>query len=128
MPNKRNHHAAFVALFILYMGLVTYLCFGHPTTVFKIPKTLWGLPFDKCVHFLMFFPYPFLAQEAFYRRNKWRSMVLVILTGLVLCFTMELLQDRITTYRTTDPWDLSVNVASITIASIITAIINLFRK
>lgn len=128
MSNKRGRHAISIVLFIIYIGCVTYLCFGQPPKSVHIPKELWGLPFDKCVHFLMFFPYPLLAHEAFYFKNKWRSLVLAILTGLVLCFAMELLQDKITTYRTTDPWDLSINVASVTISSIITSILTLFRK
>lgn len=129
MSGKASHRATAVALFILYLGFLTYLCFGHPTTIFKtIPKELWGLPFDKCVHFIMFFPYPFMAQEAFVRKNKWRAMVLTILSALLFCFSFELLQGRLTTWRTTDPWDLSINVASVTAGSIIVAIINLFRK
>ena len=128
MPRNNGHHAAYVALFILYIGLVAYLCFGHPYRFVTIPKTLWGLPFDKCVHFILFFPYPLLAHKAFYTKNKWRSLVLAVLTGMVLCFTMELLQDKLTTYRTTDPVDLLVNVASVTISSIITSVIALFRK
>jgi len=129
MSRKASHRATAVALFILYLGALSYLCFGHPTAILKtIPRELWGLPFDKCVHFIMFFPYPFLAQEAFYRKNKWRSMVLTILTALAFCFAFELLQDKLTTYRSTDPWDLSINVASVTVGSIIVSIINLFRK
>ena len=125
---KRVHHVIAILLFIIYIGFVTYLCFGHPPKSVHLPHELWGLPFDKCVHFLMFFPYPLLAHDAFYFKNKWRALVFAILTGLVLCFTMELLQDKITTYRTTDPWDLSINVASVTISSIITAVLALFRK
>lgn len=129
MSKSASHRATAVALFILYLGFLTYLCFGQPTRIFKtIPTELWGLPFDKCVHFIMFFPYPFLAQEAFYRKNKWRSMVLTIISALVFCFAFELLQDKLTTWRSTDPWDLSINVASVTVGSIIVAIINLFRK
>lgn len=129
MSRKTSHHIASIALFILYLCVLAYLCFGHPDHLLrKIPRTLWGLPFDKCVHFIMFFPFPFLSHEAFYWKNKWRAMVLSILCALAFCFAFELLQDKITTYRSTDPWDLSINVASVTIGSIIVAFINLFRK
>lgn len=129
MSRKASHRATAWVLFIIYLGLLAYLCFGQPTELFrKIPATLWGLPFDKCVHFIMFFPFPFLSHEAFYYRNKWRAQVLSIICALVFCFAFELLQSKLTSYRITDPWDLSVNVASVTVGTIIVAIINLFRK
>lgn len=128
MSKSVNRHITSIALFIIYMGAVAYICFGHPTAVIKVPRELWGIPFDKIVHFAIFFPYPFLAQEAFYFRDKWRSLVIAILTGLIFCFTFELLQEKITTYRTTDPWDLSINVAALTLGSFIVCIFNFFRK
>ena len=76
----------------------------------------------------MFFPYPFFAQAAFYFKNRWRSLVFVIITGIIFCFAFELLQDKITTYRTTDPWDLFYNVAAVTVGSTIIALVTLFRK
>ena len=128
MSKNTSGHITSIAVFIIYLGVLSYLCFGHPTAFFKVPRTLWGIPIDRCIHFAMFFPYPFFAQAAFYFRNRWRSLVLVILTGMIFCFTFELLQDKITTWRTSDPWDLSFNVAAVTIGSMIIAFFNLFRK
>ena len=136
MSKSASRHITFIALFIIYLGVVAYLCFGHPAAFIKIPRTItllkWTVPTDKFIHFLMFFPYPFLAQEAFYFNNKWRSLVFVILTALAFCFTFELLQDEITKNlpyrRTSDPWDLSVNIAAVSIGSLIVSIYNLFRK
>ncbi|MBR5055719.1 MAG: hypothetical protein IKX03_00830 [Bacteroidales bacterium] len=136
MSKSASRHITFIALFIIYLGIVAYLCFGHPTAFFKIPRTItllkWTVPTDKFIRFLMFFPYPFLAQAAFYFKNRWRSLVFVILTGLAFCFTFELLQDVITQNlpykRTSDPWDLSINVAAVSIGSLIVSIYSLFRK
>ncbi len=128
MSRNTSAHITSIAVFILYMGFLAYLCFGHPTAFFKVPRTLWGIPIDKVIHFAMFFPYPFFAQAAFFFKNRWRSLVFVIITGIIFCYTFELLQDKITTYRTSDPWDLSANIAAVTIGSTIIAIVTLFRK
>ena len=128
MSKNASAHITSVAVFILYLGVLVYLCFGHPTAFFKVPHSLWGIPIDKVIHFLMFFPYPFFAQAAFYFKNRWRSLVFVIITGIIFCFAFELLQDKITTYRTTDPWDLFYNVAAVTVGSTIIALVTLFRK
>ncbi|MBO4571946.1 MAG: hypothetical protein J5699_08485 [Bacteroidales bacterium] len=128
MSRNASGHITSIAVFILYMGVLAYLCFGHPTAFFKVPRTLWGIAIDKVIHFAMFFPYPFFAQAAFFFKNRWRSLVFVIITGIIFCFTFELLQDKITTYRTSDPWDLSANITAVTIGSAIIAIVTLFRK
>ena len=128
MSKNASAHITSVAVFILYLGVLVYLCFGHPTAFFKVPRSLWGIPIDKVIHFLMFFPYPFFAQAAFYFKNRWRSLVFVIITGIIFCFAFELLQDKITTYRTTDSWDLFYNVAAVTAGSSIIALFTLFRK
>ena len=117
-----------VAVFILYLGALVYLCFGNPAAVFDVPRSLWGIPIDKVIHFLMFFPYPFFAQAAFYFKNRWRSLVFVIITGIIFCFAFELLQDKITTYRTSDSWDLFYNVAAVTAGSSIIALFTFFKK
>ena len=128
MSKNTSSRITWIAVFILYLGTLAYLCFGHPTTFFKVPRYIWGIATDKIIHFAMFFPYPFFAQAAFCFKNRWRSLVFVILTGIIFCYTFELLQDKITTWRSTDPWDLSVNIASVSVGSLIIAIVNLFRK
>lgn len=115
-------------LFIMYLGCVSFLYYGNITTKSTIPESMFGFQTDKIAHFLMFLPYPFLAHGSFRGKRKWRNLVFVIISGIVLAYCFELTQERIATYRTTDPWDLVANMAALTFGSFIVAIIDLFRK
>ena len=42
-------------LFAMYLVAVAVLCFGKFDSSQDVPKSLWGIPTDKVVHFLMFF-------------------------------------------------------------------------
>ena len=52
-------------LFAVYLAAVAFLCFGQFSSSQDVPMDLWGIPTDKVVHFLMFFPFPLLACLAF---------------------------------------------------------------
>ena len=116
---KNRFRILYLILFIAYIGAVFYLCFGYFEPDMKVPRKLFGIRTDKVVHFLMFFPYVFLAQGAFCRKNPWKCLVFVIITGILTAFSMEMLQSELTTYRSTDPWDLSINLSAITLSSVI---------
>lgn len=119
----------FIVLFVLYMGALIYLYFGKFPSFLKLPRTIMDIPSDKVGHFLMFLPYPFLAHgSSFTGKRKWRDLLFVHLSGIAIAFTFELLQSTLASYRTTDPWDLVANIASITIATLILAVIDLFKK
>lgn len=126
---KSAWRKVFVVLFVLYMGVLIYLYFGKFPSFIKLPRTIMNIPSDKVGHFLMFLPYPFLAHgSSFTGKRKWRDLLFVHLSGIVIAFTFELLQSTLASYRTTDPWDLVANVASITIATLLLAVIDLFKK
>ena len=111
------------------MGVLIYLYFGKFPPFLKLPRTILDIPSDKVGHFLMFLPYPFLAHgSSFTGKRKWRDLLFVHLSGIAIAFVFELLQSTLSTWRTTDPWDLVANVASITLATLILAIIDLFKK
>ena len=126
---KSAWRKVFVVLFVLYMGVLIYLYFGKFPSFIKLPRTIMNIPSDKVGHFLMFLPYPFLAHgSSFTGKRKWRDLLFVHLSGIVIAFTFELLQSTLASYRTTDPWDLVANVASISLATLILAVIDLFKK
>ena len=126
---KSAWRKVFVVLFVFYMGVLIYLYFGKFPSFIKLPRTIMNIPSDKVGHFLMFLPYPFLAHgSSFTGKRKWRDLLFVHLSGIVIAFTFELLQSTLASYRTTDPWDLVANVASITIATLLLAVIDLFKK
>ena len=126
---KSTWRRVFIVLFVLYMGVLIYLYFGKFPSFLKLPRTILDIPSDKVGHFLMFLPYPFLAHgSSFTGKRKWRDLLFVHLSGIVIAFVFELLQSTLASYRTTDPWDLVANVASISIATLILAIIDLFKK
>ena len=48
-------------VFAVYILAVLVLCFGKFESTEDVPMDLWGIPTDKVVHFLMFFPFPLQA-------------------------------------------------------------------
>ncbi len=126
---KSTWRRVFLVLFVLYMGVLIYLYFGKFPSFLKLPRTILDIPSDKVGHFLMFLPYPFLAHgSSFTGKRKWRDLLFVHLSGIVIAFVFELLQSTLVSYRTTDPWDLVANIASISLATLILSIVDLFKK
>jgi VanZ family protein len=132
MSAKKKQHSwrrVFVVMFVLYMGVLIYLYFGKMPSFLKLPRTILDIPSDKVGHFLMFLPYPFLAHgSSFTGKRKWRDLLFVHLSGILIAFVFELLQSTLAVHRTTDPWDLVANVASLTLATLILSVIDLFKK
>ena len=119
-------------LFGLYLVAVAVLCFAHFPESEDAPKALWGIPMDKVVHFLMFFPLPVLAYLAFdrYRGKRWASVLWTAATLLCGCayaaFT-ELVQSRLP-YRSGDPADFRADAFSLLLSSILVLILILVQK
>ena len=75
----------FRILLVLYLCAVAWLCFGHFSNIPNIKMSYWGIPTDKIVHFLMFFPFPLLAFGGFdkYTTKPWHSFLFVaVLFGI----------------------------------------------
>ena len=127
MGNSR-HRGIYLVLFILYIGAVSWLCFGRFESDMDIPRRIFGIETDKIVHFAIFFPYVFLAHGAFFRKNYWKTFTLAVIAATVTAFAMELLQGAVTSHRYTDPWDLVINISAITAASLILAVAALLKR
>ena len=57
-------------MLVLYLGAVAYLCFASQDGLPKLNEWKFPIPADKCVHFLMFLPWPILSCLAFMPSHK----------------------------------------------------------
>ena len=117
-----------ILLFLAYLALVAWLCFGNFKPSPDIPRSVWGIPIDKCIHFLMFLPFPILGTLAFDFRSWWRALAVSMLMANVVAFLFERLQSVLTSYRITDAKDLNANLLGITLGLLITIVIGLLAK
>lgn len=125
---KRNILALF--LFIIYLGAVVYCCFGHFSDLPEIGQdTFLGIPMDKIVHFLMFFPFPVLCFIAFSGRTDkpWKSVLAVSAVFLVGCLIAAATEvgQSFTDYRSGDILDFAADAVSLAISSAIVLFIDL---
>ena len=114
-----------IVLFLVYVAAVAWLCFGTFKPDPSIPRTIFNIPTDKVVHFLMFLPFPILGTIAFDFRSWWRALSIMTILANLAAFTFEQLQSRITTVRVTDPTDLNANFLGISLGLLIAIIIGL---
>lgn len=110
-----------LSVFIVYFLAVLYLCFGHISTDENLPVEMFGIPFDKVVHFCMFLPFPVFGTLAFAGKKPWRALSFSIILGVVAATSIELLQSVLTEYRGTDIWDLVANLTAIVTGSLLTS-------
>lgn len=119
---ERKYRILFRILFGVYVATVLFLCFARFDSAPDVPRSLFGIPTDKVVHFCMFFPFPFLAFLAFDSLTEtfWSSLFWALgafAAGAVLAGMTELVQAR-TTYRSGDPMDFLADIIALGIASI----------
>jgi hypothetical protein len=120
-------------VFVLYLIAVAWLCFGHFESTPDVPRGFFGIPIDKIVHFIMFFPYPVLAYFAFNRFTaKWWTSLLCILatfvSGALIAAGTEIGQARLTTYRSGDPNDWKADILAIGVSCVVVVILYLFKQ
>lgn len=121
-------------LFLAYIGLVAYLCFGQFNNIPEIARKFrfLGIEQDKLVHFCMFFPFPILCYYAFGKTFKSFGgalgfTLIVFLLGCALGAATEIGQGM-TTYRSADPKDFFADGLSLAVSSVISFIICLIHK
>ena len=125
---KSGYRVLRIVVFLVYVAAVAWLCFGTFKPVPSIPRSIFGIPTDKVVHFLMFLPFPLLGTIAFDFRSWWRTLALTTLLANIIAFSFEQLQSRITSIRITDPTDLNANFLGITLGLAIAILIGLLAK
>ena len=119
-------------LFVVYLAAVAFLCFGKFSGTKEVPMELWGIPTDKIVHFLMFFPFPYLACLAFggSLRKPWQAIlwtVIAFLPGCAYAAGTEWIQTKLP-YRSGDPADFHADALALLICSVIVLILFLVKK
>ena len=125
----KKHNLIFLILLLVYLGLVAWLCFGHFEGLPKIQKDLFGIPFDKVVHFLMFLPFPFLSFKAFdyLTKKSWQAilaLLVIFVIGCGIAAATEIGQSH-TAYRSGDPNDFLADILALGIATVVTFAISL---
>lgn len=111
-------------LLIVYLGAVAYCCFGHFNDLPEISsESFLGIPTDKIVHFLMFFPFPILCHLTFSghggsTRHTIISVAVIFITGGILAAATEIGQS-FTNYRSGDILDFAADALSLAISSIV---------
>ena len=119
-------------LFGVYLAAVAFLCFGRFSSSQDVPMDLWGIPMDKVVHFLMFFPFPLLACPAFggYRGTPGQAVLKTaagFLAGCAFAAGTEWIQTRLP-YRSGDPVDFQADALALLLSSIIVLLLVLVKK
>ena len=127
-----KNNLIFKILLILHLATVAWLCFGHFDNVSDVPKAFWGIPTDKIVHFLMFFPFPVLCYLAFDRfTTKWWHSLLfaggVFLTGCLIAAATEIGQGQ-TSYRSGDITDFCADGLALLLSSLAVLVIDLWKQ
>lgn len=117
--------------FAVYILAVLVLCFGQFSSSDDVPTELWGIPMDKFVHFLMFFPFPLLAYLAFNRYREQRGAavpwaVVALACGCAFAAFTELVQARLS-YRSGDPADFKADALALLAGSVIILIVILAK-
>ena len=120
-------------LFFVYLAAVLYLCFGKFENTPNVPWSILGIPSDKLVHFCMFFPFPILAFLAFDKYTETPKTTFLFsgitwVLGLLLALGTEWGQAHLTTWRSGDPLDLTADVLSITLSTILVIIWDLSKQ
>ena len=111
--SKPNYRVLCIVFFCLYMAGLAWVYFSSGEVSFELPKSLFGISFDKAVHYSLFLPFPILFTLALNFKSWWRTLSFSTLLAVAIAFTFETLQSRITATRVTDPADLNANVLGI---------------
>jgi VanZ family protein len=130
---KQNHTRAIIfrILTILYVVAVAWLCFANLSKVSQMPRTLFGLPIDKVVHFLMFFPFPILAFLAYdhLTQTPWQALAALIsicAIGGIFAGLTEIIQGQLS-YRTKDINDFGADCLAIGLSGLLVFVIDVLK-
>ncbi len=130
MEIKKKH--IWFLLLCIYVTAVAVLCFMKPEGLPKVSPDFLGIPIDKVVHFMMFFPFPFVAYEAFKPRSTKKSAHIAVLLvmygiGLALAIGTEHVQGQLG-YRSEDIKDFYSDSLGISCSAVLTMIYILIKK
>ena len=113
-----------LCLFCIYIIAVVLLCVIHTSSIPELPKTIFGIPFDKIAHFIMFLPFVILSYSSFAPEGKGTGRKLAVLAiflllGCIFAFSTEKLQ-AMTAYRSYEIMDLAADATGLVCGTLIT--------
>ena len=110
-------------LFCIYIIAVITLCLIHTDSMPELPKSLFGIPIDKIVHFIMFLPFMILGYSTFnpvdksiYR--KFAVLMILSILGCAFALATERLQGM-TSYRSYELMDIATDCSAIAAGTLI---------
>lgn len=105
---------------LFYVALVLFCCLYKfsSTPNMDLGKFFLGIRLDRYAHFIMFFPYPFIAWLLFkYNRaigiKRKYIFAAILISGLFFASLTEASQELLTSYRDSDPFDFIANITGI---------------
>ena len=121
-PNTTRSIIAKIVM-LLYVVAVAYLCFANFHKLPDVPRTLFGIPMDKIVHFCMFFPFPILAFFAYDKLTEtpWQALAALLCIcafGGIFAGLTEIVQGMLP-YRSQDIQDYGADLLSIGISGLL---------
>ena len=126
----KTKHISMIIL-CAYVAAVALMCFMKTDHAPAVEFSLFGIPSDKVVHFIMFLPLPILAYSAFLPSGKgfWKDLAIfavALLAGTGFAAGTERLQSMVE-YRSGDIMDFAADMAGMACGGILT-IIHMYRK
>ena len=115
-------------MLVVYLAAVAYICFAGQGSLPSFDYWPFSIPADKCVHFLMFRPWPILACLAFMPGHSMVPVLLLMtLVGLALAGTTEWVQGLLP-YRSKDVWDFIADCLGLLAGALLFAAFYLFLQ
>ncbi len=129
---KLNWKLIWTAMLFIYIAAVAHLCFMRPENLPQVSPDIFGIPLDKVVHFLMFFPFPIMAYMSFrpLKRNRFIHLAVLFVmyaVGVGLAIGTEHIQGQLG-YRSEDIHDIYADFSGITLSALLTAVYILSKK
>lgn len=119
-------------LTVLYLGTLAVLCFANFNNVQEVQHTLWGIPADKIVHFLMFMPFPVLAFWSLTMKRlslpkTFLAFAVIFAVGCLIAWGTEYVQGLLP-YRQMDSEDFRADRIGLACGTLIAFVVLAFSR
>lgn len=120
-----NPGAVWKVVLVLYLIALGYLCFSSGESLPKQPGFLNFEGSDKLIHFIMFFPFPFLvclSGGKGLHRPSLKGLLSILAFGLALGAVTELIQGMLP-YRGRDIRDFAADIMAVATGCLILGVL-----
>ena len=123
MRKNRTRAILFRIAMLIYIAAVAYFCFANFDKITRVPRSFFGIPTDKIVHFCLFFPFPILGFYAYdkYTETPWQALAAIVCVcafGGIFAGLTELIQGMLS-YRSQDILDFRADCIAIGISALL---------